>query len=159
MEILRQLGELFLAAVPTVVIVFLFYLFLRSNFFKPIERAMAERTRRVEGARAEAQAQQAVAREKREAYQAAVKQARAAIYSEQEAARQAILDERAKVVRDARHAAEEVIRAAKTKIAGELSTARGDLETPTAALAVEIARTLLERRPSVPEEVPGGELR
>ena len=45
MEILHQLGELFLEAVPTVVIVFLFYFFLRWAFFAPIQKAMAERTR------------------------------------------------------------------------------------------------------------------
>ena len=54
MEILHQLGELFLAAVPTVIIVFLFYFFMRWAFFTPIENAMAERSAKIEGARAEA---------------------------------------------------------------------------------------------------------
>jgi hypothetical protein len=41
MEILRQLGDLFLQAVPTVIIVFLFYVFMRWAFFTPIQKAMA----------------------------------------------------------------------------------------------------------------------
>src|SRR5437879_11380982 len=65
MEILSQLGELFLQALPTVIIVFLFYLFLRSNFFQPLERVLAERWARTEGARRAAEASQAAAQEKR----------------------------------------------------------------------------------------------
>ena len=56
MEVLRQLGDLFVQAIPTAIIVFLFYLFLRWAFFTPIERVMAEREARTEGARAEAEA-------------------------------------------------------------------------------------------------------
>ena len=99
MDLIKQLGELFLQAVPTVIIVFLFYLFLRANFFKPIERILAERTARVEGARSEASAAQTAAQEKLNAYEEALKKARSGIYAEQEAARQAVLDERAKLIR------------------------------------------------------------
>ncbi len=159
MEILQQLGELFLSAVPTVLIVFVFYLFLRANFFAPLERAMTERTRRVEGARAEAQAAQAAAKEKLAAYQEAIKKARGQIYTEQEAARQAILDERAKLLRNARHSAEQTIHAAKKRIAGELATARAELEGQSASLAAEIARAILEPRPATPQPVPGGDVR
>ena len=52
MEILQQLGELFLEAVPTVITVFLFYLFMRWAFFGPIQKAMAERSAKIAGARA-----------------------------------------------------------------------------------------------------------
>jgi len=45
-EIVNQLGELFLAAVPTVIIVFLFYLFMRWSFFQPMERVLSERRKR-----------------------------------------------------------------------------------------------------------------
>ncbi|MGB6198316.1 MAG: hypothetical protein WBF35_02090, partial [Candidatus Acidiferrales bacterium] len=56
MDLVHQLGELFLAALPTVVLVFLFYFFLRWSFFKPIERVLAERRTRTEGARRAADA-------------------------------------------------------------------------------------------------------
>jgi len=55
-EILNQLGDLFLAAVPTVILVFLFYVFLRWSFFAPIERVLSERHKRAAGARQEAEA-------------------------------------------------------------------------------------------------------
>ena len=98
MDIFQQLGELFLEAVPTVIIVFLFYLFMRWAFFGPIQKAMAERSARIEGARAEAARVEAEARQELDAYNEALKKARAEIYAEQEAARQAVLEDRKSVV-------------------------------------------------------------
>ena len=92
MEILHQLADLFLQAVPTVIIVFLFYLFLRWAFFTPIQKAMAERAAKIEGARAEAVAMEAEAASELQAYNEALRKARAEIYVEQEAARQLVLD-------------------------------------------------------------------
>ncbi len=152
MEILHQLAELFLAAVPTVILVFLFYLFLRASFFKPLERVLAERAARTEGARREAQAAQLAAQEKFGVYHQALQRARAEIYSEQEAARRAALDERARLIRDSRHRANEEIRAAKDRIAKELASARAELERESPALAGEIARAILgQGRAGAPE--------
>ena len=47
-QIVTQLGQLFLAAVPTVIIVFLFYLFLKWSFFGTIERVLHERAAKIE---------------------------------------------------------------------------------------------------------------
>src|SRR5580658_9272762 len=94
MELLHQLGDLVVQALPTVVIVFIFYLCVRFLFFIPLQRAMDERARRIDGAKAEAAAAQAAAREETDRYNDALKKARAEVYLEQEAARQAVLDER-----------------------------------------------------------------
>lgn len=148
MDILRQLGELFLQAVPTVIIVFLFYLFLRSAFFKPIEHALDERNRRIEGARAEAAAAQAAAKQELDAYNEALKKARGEIYLEQEAARQAALDERAKLLKAMRSRSQETVQMAKLRIAAELEAARAQLESQTPDLASQIARMILEKPPA-----------
>jgi F-type H+-transporting ATPase subunit b len=150
MEILRQLGELFLEAIPTILIVFLFYLFLRSNFFGPLERVLAERQARTEGARRASEASQAAAQEKIRAYQDALKRARAEIYAEQETARRAVLDERAALIRSARSRSNEDVRGAKEEISADLATARAELEKEIQALAREIARTIFQRRPPAP---------
>ena len=147
MEILHQLGELFLAAVPTVLIVFLFYLFLRANFFRPIEKVLAERKARTEGARRAAVTMQAAAQEKVRAYQDALKKARAEVYAEQEAARRAVLEERAALVRNTRTRAGDEVRAAKERIAAELAIAQAQLERESQTLGSEVARAILERRP------------
>lgn len=145
MQILQQLGGLFLQAIPTVVIVFLFYLFMRANFFGPIERVLAERCARIEGARAEAAAAQAAALEKLNAYNEAMRKARGELYLEQEAARHVVLEERMKLVHEARGAAQERVAAGKQRIASELAAACAELEKQTPALAGEIVRAILER--------------
>src|SRR5579883_2407090 len=84
----HQLGELFLGAVPTAVIILIFFLILRSLFFQPLLKVMAEREARTAGARREAEVAQAAAAEKERQYDEALKHALAQVYQEQEAARQ-----------------------------------------------------------------------
>ncbi len=150
MEILHQLGEFFLQAVPTVLIVFLFYLFLRSSFFGPLEHVLAERRARTAGARRAAESSQAAAQEKLHAYQEALKKARTEVYAEQEAARRRILEERAALIRETRSRSNDEIRAAKERLAADLAAARAELEKQSPELAAEIVRAILERRPPSP---------
>jgi F0F1-type ATP synthase membrane subunit b/b' len=144
MEILRQLAELFLQAVPTVVIVFLFYLFLRWAFFTPIQKAMAERDAKIEGARREAAELEAEAARELQDYNERLRKVRAEIYVEQEAARQAALDERARLLKAMRSRALEEVAEAKKKIAAELTVSSREVALQTDSLAAEIVRTILE---------------
>ena len=144
MDILHQLGDLFLQAVPTVIIVFLFYLFMRWAFFTPIQKAMAERDAKIEGARQEAAAIEEAARKDFENYQEALRKARAEIYGQQEAARQAILDERAKNLKAMRSLAQKEVAEAKKRIAVELAAARAEMERQTPELAGKIVETILK---------------
>jgi len=151
MEIVHQLGELFLGAVPTVIIFLLFYLFLRAAFFAPIQKAMTERKALIEGARAEAASVEASANLELDKYTQALRSARAQVYSEQEVARQAALEERAQLLRAMRTRSQEEVNEAKKKIAAEMTAARAEIEKQAPALAGEITRMILERRPSVSE--------
>jgi F0F1-type ATP synthase membrane subunit b/b' len=144
MEILRHIAEYFIQAAPTVVIVFIFYLFMRWAFFTPIQKAMAERSAKIEGARAEAAEVEAAAAKVQQTYDEALKEARGEIYREQEAARQAVLDDRAKLLKAMRSRAEEEVAAAKKQIAAELAESKVEVERQTPSLASEIARTILE---------------
>ena len=150
MEILNKVGEFVLQALPTVILVLLFYVFLKTQLFKPLEKVMAERNARIEGARKTAEASQAAAQEKVRAYQEALKKARGEVYAEQETARRGVLEERATLVKNARARANEEVTTAKKRIAGELAAARTQLEKEGDALAAEIARAILQRRPSAP---------
>ena len=156
MEILNQLGDLFLAAVPTVIIVFLFYFFLRWSFFKPIERILAERHSRAEGARQDAEASRAAVQEKLRAYNEALKKARSGLFVEQEAARRLVLDERQALVSAARVAAQKELQNAKMAIASEIEAARIELEQSSGALASEIADSILAGRSSGPSAPQSG---
>ncbi len=147
MEMLRQLEDLFLQSIPTVIMVLLFYAVLNYTFFKPLMRVMEERSARTEGARREAEASQAAAREKVQAYEEALRKARAAVHAEQDAARRALLDERAAQAKTARAHAMEQVQGEKDAIAKEVAAARGQLESTVPALAAEMVRTLIEVRP------------
>src|SRR4030081_643467 len=145
--IVHQLGELFLQAVPTVLIILLFYFILRALFFKPLLAVMAERDSRTVGAQKASEAAQAAAAEKVKQYQEALKQARGQVYAEQEAARKKLLDERAAQIKDARAKAASEVNAEKARLAAKLAAARRDVEATIAQLSAEIARRILEAPP------------
>lgn len=155
MELLKQLGEFFLQSVPTLILVFFFYWFLKANLFQPLTKVMAERSKQIEGARRESEASQAAAQEKVRAYQEAQKKARAEVYAEQEVARRAVLEDRAKRVRESRDRANEKIRAAKKTITNDFATARAQLEQESQGLGEEIVRSILERRPPASPSAKG----
>ncbi|MGB7563073.1 MAG: hypothetical protein WBL99_16530, partial [Candidatus Acidiferrales bacterium] len=92
MQILKQLEALFLKSIPTIILFLLFYWFLRANFFRPLERTLAERNARISQARKDAEAVQAAAKDKTQAYEEALRKARAGVFAEQEAVRQAALE-------------------------------------------------------------------
>jgi F0F1-type ATP synthase membrane subunit b/b' len=148
MEILQQVGSLILQAVPTIVLVLIFFLFLRSQFFAPLQKVMEERARRIAGARQEAEAARTAAEEKKKKYQEALRKARSEVYAEQDAARRAVLDERAKLVREARGRANERVRVAKARLAAELAGARVQIDAESQALGAQIARAILSGRSS-----------
>ena len=140
-EIVHQLGELFLQAVPTVLIVLAFYVMLRALFFKPLLAVMAERDARTVGAR------KAAAAEKVKQYQEALKKARAQVYAEQEAARKKVLDERATLLKEARIKAAAEVADGKEHVAKELAAALLELKSSVGQLAAEIARRVLQIAP------------
>jgi F-type H+-transporting ATPase subunit b len=143
----HQLGELFLQAVPTVLIILLFYIILRAIFFKPLLAVMAERDARTLGAQKASEAAQVAAADKVKQYQDALRQARGQVYAEQEAARKQLLDERAAQIKEARTRASGEVNAAKTRVAAELASARRDVEATVAQLSAEIARRILQTPP------------
>jgi len=145
--IVHQLGELFLQAVPTVLIILLFYFILRAVFFKPLLAVMAERNSRTIGAQKAAEAAQAAAAERVKQYREALKQARGQVYAEQEAARKKLLDERAAQIKNARTKAAGEVSAAKARIAAELAAARRDVEASVVQLSAEIAHRILQSPP------------
>jgi F-type H+-transporting ATPase subunit b len=146
--LVHQIGELFLRAVPVGLIVLLFYFIMRSLFFRPLLKVMAERAARSTGAQKAAEAAQTAAAEKIKQYEEALQQARAKIYVEQEAERKKLLDERANALKEARTKATAEVNSGKQRVAGEFSSARKDLEATTSQLATEIARRILPAPPA-----------
>jgi F-type H+-transporting ATPase subunit b len=143
-DLVHQLGELFLGAVPVALIVVVFYVVLRSLFFQPLLKVMAERDARTLGAQKSAEAAQMAAAEKIRQYEEALKQARAKVYAEQEAARKKLMEERAAFLKEARAQAAAEVNAGKQDIEKEFAAAKKELQATAAQLSVEIARRVLQ---------------
>jgi F-type H+-transporting ATPase subunit b len=147
-DLVHQLGELFFRAVPVAVTVLLFYVIMRSIFFQPLLKVMAERDARTVGAQKAAEAAQAAAAEKVRQYEEASRQARAKVYAEQEADRRKLMDDRAAMLKEARGKADAEVTAAKERVAGEFAGAKKEIKGVTSQLAAEIARRVLQARPA-----------
>ena len=151
MEVLRQTLNLIIAAVPTTIIVFLFYLFARVVFFKPMLRVLDERAARTEGARDDAARLENQAQEKMGLYRRGLDKVRTEIYAEQEAARRAALDERGELLRQTRAKANDRVRQAKQRLDGELASAGEEVERQSLRLAEEAVRAVLSETAPAPE--------
>lgn len=147
-DLVHQIGELFLRAVPVIIVVLLFYAIMRSIFFQPLLKVMAERDARTIGAQKAAEAALAAAVAKEREYGEALKQAHAKVYAEQEADRKKLMDERGAILKDARGKAEAEVNAAKERVAGEFAGAKKEIEATSAQLAAEIARRILHVPPA-----------
>jgi F-type H+-transporting ATPase subunit b len=149
-EIVNQLGQLFLSAVPTVIIVFFFYLFLRWSFFNPMMRVLSERQQRADGAKVEAEAERIAVRELLQTYNDTVKKTRGQIFSEQEAERRRALDARQATINAARATAQGAIQEAKKTLAAEVKAAEVELQQSSGVLADDIAEAILAGIPNNP---------
>lgn len=150
MDLVHQIGELFLRALPVALIVLIFYFILRSVFFQPLLKVMAERDSRTIGAQKAAEAAQSAAAEKIRQYEEALRQAHAKVYGEQDTARKKLLEERAANLKDARTKAAAEVNKAKERVAGEFAAAKKEIEAGTTQLAAAIARRVLQVPPVNP---------
>ena len=144
-ETLHALRGILVQAVPTFFLVILLYVFLRSAFFRPLERVLRERFEATEGARQRAAETVARAEAKAQEYEAALRAARAEIYQAQEDLHRTWEEERKSQMVVARASAEESIRKAKEQLAAEVGQAKKDLERESDILAEKISEVVLGR--------------
>ena len=88
-ETLRQLGELLLGSVPTMILLTLLFALYSAIVHKPLQRVLAERRSKTEGAVEKAQADIAAAGARTTEYEQRLREARATVFRSQEARRQA----------------------------------------------------------------------
>ena len=141
---LHDLGRLLLKAIPTVLLLLVVHLYLKRMFFGPMRDVLAKRREATEGARKSAEAMLAKASEKAAALEAALRKARDEIYQEQEEARRRWIGEQNARLEEARRSSRDLIHQAKQQLDAEAAAAKRDLAATTAALADQIAQSLLE---------------
>ncbi len=143
--ILHQLGELLLKAIPTFLLVVLLSFYLKSVFFKPLEKVLKQRYDATEGARKLAEESMKRAAAKTQEYEAALQSARAELYQAQEKAHKQLQDQAAAQIAEARKQAESTVEQAKRQIAGEAEAAKASLARESDALAEQISDAILRR--------------
>ena len=143
-ETLRQLGELLLGAVPTVVLLALLYALYTNLVHKPLQRVLAERRSKTEGAVEKSRSDIAAAEARTAEYEQRLREARAAVFRAQETRRQAALNARSHALNEARKKAQAHVQTAKKDIEADRVAAEAGLQGEAAGLAREIVRRVLE---------------
>lgn len=143
-ETLRQLGELLLGSVPTVILLTLLYALYATIVHKPLRRVLEERRSKTEGAVEKSRADIAAAEARTSEYEQRLREARATVFRAQEARRKAALDARTAALNEARDKAQAQVQAAKADIQKDRDAAQSGLQKDVQALAAEIMRRVLE---------------
>src|ERR1700684_1299694 len=134
-QTLRQLGELLLGSVPTIILLALLYLLYTFIVHKPLRRVLDERRSKTEGAVEKSRADIAAAEARTSEYEQRLREARAALFRAQEARRKAALDARTAAMNEARNKAQAQVQAAKADIEKDREAAQAGLQGEAQGLA------------------------
>ena len=155
-DILRQLGGLLLAAIPTMVIFLILFFAYKLIVHEPLAGVLSERRARTEGAVEKANADIAAAEARTADYEQRLREARIAIFKKQEARRQQLLQARAAAVAEARAAADARVRTARVALEQDVERAKISLAAESETLASQIINTVLKPAMAAESPVAGG---
>jgi F-type H+-transporting ATPase subunit b len=153
-QTLRQLGELLLGAVPTVILLASLYILYTFLVHRPLTAVLADRRSRTQGAMEKARADIAAAEGRTADYEQRLREARQKIFKNQEARRQQATQFRSQAVNEARARAQEQVKHARAGVEEDKRQAMSRLESDAARLATDIVRTVLRPMTS-PSQVGG----
>ena len=153
-QTLRQLGELLLGSVPTVMLLGILYLSYNFLVHRPLAGVLKERRSRTEGAMEKARADIAAAEARTAEYEQRLREARQKVFKNLEARRQQANQGRADAVNQARAQAQDQVKQARTAIEQDKKEAISKLEGEAGRLASAIVRTVL-KPVAAPSQVGG----
>ena len=155
-ETLKQLGELALGAIPTIILFVFIWILYRLVVHNALAAALAERRSKTVGAVEKAKQDIAVAEQKTSEYEQKVRDARLAVYKGQETRRQQILEQKMLAIAEAKTAAEARVVAARAEIQKEAEIAKARVQAESSSLAAEIIRAILRKGSSLRQPALGG---
>ncbi len=153
-ETLRQVGELLLGSIPTIVFLVLLYATYTVLVHKPLVKVLAERRGKTEGAVEKARADIAAAEARTAEYEQRLREARITVFRNQEVLRQQALQARAAAVAEVRNKTQAQIEQARAAIEKDKAAAQAGLQAESGKLAAEIIRLVL--RPGAAPAPAGG---
>jgi F-type H+-transporting ATPase subunit b len=142
-ELLRELGQLVLGSVPTMILFLILLGAYHFILYRPLVRVRAERYKRTKGAVERAMAAIAAADVKSQEYEAKLRAARAEIQRAREAQMQQWNAERESVLASARLLAKDRMEVARKEIASQTEAARRQLQAGVGRLADQIMEAVL----------------
>jgi F-type H+-transporting ATPase subunit b len=151
-QTLRQLGELLLGAVPTVLLLGALYILYTFLVHRPLTAVLAERRSRTQGAMEKARADIAAAEARTAEYEQRLREARQKIFKSLEARRQHASQFRSQAVNQARARAQHQVKQARAALEEDKQQAMSKLQSDAERLAAEIVRVVL-RPLAAPSEV------
>jgi len=153
-QTLRQLGEVLLGAVPTLILLAKLYVLYVFLVYRPLTAVLAERRSRTQGAMEKARADIAASEARTADYEQRLREARQKVFRNLEARRQQATQARGEAVNQARSRAQEQVKEARALLEQGTKEVMAVLETEAAKLAGEIVRTVM--RPVAPPGEVGG---
>ncbi len=153
-QTLRQLGELLLGAVPTVLLLATLYILYTFIVYRPLTAVLAERRNRTQGAMEKARADIASNEARTAEYEQRLREARQKIFKNQEARRQHATQARTQAANQARARAQDQVKLARAALEEDKRQAMSKLQSDAARLATDIVRTVLRPMAS-PTQVGG----
>jgi len=153
-QTLRQLGELLLGAVPTIILLATLYILYTFVVHRPLMAVLAERRNRTQGAMEKARADIAATEARTADYEQRLREARQKVFKNLEARRQQATQARSEAVNQARGRAQEQVKQARVVMEQDKQQAMTKLASDAGRLAGEIVRTVL-RPVAAPSQVGG----
>jgi F-type H+-transporting ATPase subunit b len=142
-EILRQLGELVLGSVPTIVLFILLVAAYGLLVRRPLDRVLAERRARTTGAVEQARGAISAAEAETAAYEDKLRAAKGEIFQARDQKLKQWNAERDAAIAQVRAAMQDRVRTARTEIEQGAVTARQQIESMSGDLSAQILRAVL----------------
>jgi F-type H+-transporting ATPase subunit b len=143
MGIFRQVGELLLFSIPTIICLLVVWGAYRVLVYNKLKQILAERHARTEGAVEQAKAAIASAEERTAEYEKKLREARTQIYAAQESARNRMIEQRSDALAEARRQAEKMIKDARATLDQDIVAAKAGLQKQAETLADQIVQSVL----------------
>lgn len=145
-DLLRQVGDLMLGSVPTMIIFLVLVIAYRYILYGSLVKTLADRRERTTGAIAAANAAIAEADAKTQEYEAKLRAARAEIFHRREQRLQQWNVEKDEAMASAQLAAQERVAQARAGIDAEAGAARQRIEKAVGPLAAQVLQAVLPAR-------------
>ena len=142
---LQALGGILLRAVPTFLFIVFLHFYLKSMFFKPLERVRQKRYDATEGARERARENMERAAARTAEYEEGLRRAKAALYQSQETLYRRLQGEQEAELEAAGRQADRTVDEARAVLAQDVDAAKERLRRDSELLASQIAESILRR--------------